>query len=365
MNQQQLVSGPFDHQRSSVSKTMGLVMLALLPATAFGIYQFGWPALYLFLTTLLAALLAEFIGLRMAGKPAKLYLLDGSALLTGWLLAMSLPPWAPWWIGVVGAFLAIIVGKHVFGGLGQNLFNPAMVARVALLISFPLEMTTWITPLPWHSPQAPGLLESLSITFGSGQTFIDAVSGASTLGHVKTELGRGLELSAALPQAYSLVSLATGMVAGSMGETSSLLLLAGGLFLLFKRIISWHIPVAMLTTLALLATLFHTLEPDRYTDAGYHLLTGATMLGAFFIATDLVTSPVTLRGQLLFGAGVGALIYIIRTWAGYPEGLGFAILLMNAMTPLIDHYLKPRIYGRDRKGEPLQYENHSSGRDND
>jgi electron transport complex protein RnfD len=337
---------------------MSLVMLALLPATAFGIYQFGWPALLLFTTTLLAALLAETISLRIAGKPVRIYLLDGSALLTGWLLALSLPPWAPWWIGVLGAFLAIVIGKHVFGGLGQNLFNPAMIARVALLISFPLEMTTWVTPLPMFSTQAPDLLQSLAITFSpffSGSFDIDAVTSASTLGHVKTELGQGIALGSAIPKDYSLWSQIMGTTAGSMGETSTLLLLAGGLFLLIKRIISWHIPVAMLASLAVLATLFNLMEPGRYADASYHLLSGATMLGAFFIATDLVTSPVTKRGQLLFGAGVGALVYIIRTWAGYPEGLGFAIVLMNAMTPLIDHYIKPRIYGRDRKGAPVRY----------
>ena len=359
MNQDSLISGPFTHQRSSVGKTMALVMLALLPATAFGIYQFGWPALYLFATTVLAALLAEAISLRIAGKPIRIYLLDGSAMLTGWLLALSLPPWAPWWIGVLGAFLAIVVGKHVFGGLGQNLFNPAMMARVALLISFPLEMTTWVMPLPMFSAQAPDQLQSLAITFSpffSNGINIDAVTSASTLGHVKTELGQGIALSSAMPKGYNLWSQTTGTIAGSMGETSTLLLLAGGLLLLFKRIISWHIPFAMFASLALLATLFNLIEPERYADACYHILSGATVLGAFFIATDLVTSPVTLRGQLLFGAGVGALVYIIRTWAGYPEGLGFAIVLMNAMTPLIDHYIKPRIYGRDRKGEPVHYD---------
>jgi electron transport complex protein RnfD len=204
-NQESLISGPFAHQPSSVSKTMGLVMLALLPATAFGIYEFGWPALYLFSITVLSCLLAEAIGLRMSGKPVRMYLLDGSAILTGWLLALSLPPWAPWWIGVLGGFLAIIVGKHVFGGLGQNLFNPAMVARVALLISFPLEMTTWVMPQAMFSPQAPGALDSLAITFTPFFTNgidMDAVTGASILGHVKTELGRGIALNAALPEGY-------------------------------------------------------------------------------------------------------------------------------------------------------------------
>jgi electron transport complex protein RnfD len=300
----------------------------------------------------------------MAGKPIRPYLMDGSALLTGWLLALSLPPWAPWWIAALGAFLAIVIGKQVFGGIGQNLFNPAMVARVALLISFPLEMTTWVTPQPLFSAGSPGLLESLAITFGGGGSFnVDAVTSASLLGHVKTELGRGFELSQALGDGYQLKATWLGNIPGSMGETSALLILLGGLFLMYKRIISWHIPLSMLATLALLAALFNGLHPESYPGALFHIFTGATLLGAFFIATDLVTSPVTRKGQIIFGAGCGALVYIIRTWAGYPEGVGFAILLMNALTPLIDHYVRPRIFGRDQKGTPIQY--NLKGGDND
>jgi electron transport complex protein RnfD len=280
--------------------------------------------------------------------------MDGSALLTGWLLAMTLPPWAPWWIGVVGAFLAIVIGKQVFGGIGQNLFNPAMVARVALLISFPLEMTLFTSPTPLFSASAPGLLESLGITFGAS-TQIDAVSSATTLGHLKTELGRGIPLETASGGADGLWQLSLGTAAGSLGETSGLLLLAGGLFLIWKRIITWHIPLAMLGTLGLLAGIFHLIDPQAYVGPLTHLMSGAAIIGAFFIATDLVTSPVSIRGQLLFGAGCGLLVFAIRTWAGYPEGVAFAVMLMNACTPLIDHYLKPRIYGRDRKGEPLNY----------
>lgn len=357
--QDSLISGPFTHQLSSVRKTMGMVMLALLPATIFGIYEFGWPALYLFSITIISCLLAEAIGLRMSGKPVRIYLLDGSAILTGWLLALSLPPWAPWWIGILGAFIAIIIGKHVFGGLGQNLFNPAMVARVALLISFPLEMTSWVLPQPMFSPQAPGPIDSLAITFSTFFTNtinIDAITSATILGHVKTELAQGTVLSSALPEGYSNLTHAIGTVAGSMGETSTFLLLAGGLFLIFKRIISWHIPVAMMATLALLAALFNGLDPQHYPGATYHLVNGATILCAFFIATDLVTSPITLRGQVIFAIGCGALIYVIRTWAGYPEGVGFAVMLMNALTPLIDHYIKPRIFGRDSKGGPIEYD---------
>lgn len=348
------VAGPFAHADTSVGRTMSLVMLALLPATLFGLFQFGWPAIFLFAATVLAALLAEAFSLSVSGKPMRPALFDGSALLTGWLLAMTLPPWAPWWIGVVGALLAIIVGKQVFGGLGQNLFNPAMVARVALLISFPLEMTLFNSPLPLLSSAAPGFFDSLAITFG-GSNQIDAVSSATALGHYQTELSRGIAVPDAAHGTDSLFKLVMGVNAGSMGETSALLLLAGGLFLLYKRIITWHIPLSMLGALFILASIFHFIDPNQYVGPLVHIFSGAALLGAFFIATDLVTSPVSVRGQLLFGAGCGVLTFVIRTWAGYPEGVAFAVMLMNACTPLIDHYLKPRIYGRNRKGEPLSY----------
>lgn len=347
--------GPFFHDNAHVARTMGLVLLALVPATLYGLYLYGWPAINLFLVTILSAVLAESLCLRLAGKPQRPFLLDGSALLTGWLLAMTLPPWAPWWIGIVGALLAILVGKHVFGGLGQNLFNPAMVARVALLISFPLELTTFLEPKPLMSAGAPDFLQGLAITFGEGFN-IDAVSSATTLGVVKTELGRGTDLATAMAHADSLFDLMLGSAAGSLGETSAPLLLLGGLFLIFTRVIKWYIPVAMLGTITLLALITQQIDPTRYAGPLYHLYSGAAVLGAFFIATDLVTSPISKRGQLLFGAGCGALVFVIRTWAGYPEGVAFAVLLMNACTPLIDHYLKPRIYGRNRKGAPLVYE---------
>lgn len=355
-NSAAVTSAPYTHEQTSISRTMLLVMIALLPATGFGILQFGLPALFVFVLTIASCIGFEAICLLIAGKPVKPYLLDGSAALTGWLLAMTLPPWSPWWLSVVGAFLAIVVGKQVFGGLGQNLFNPAMVARVALLIAFPLEMTSWVLPQPLFSSHAPGIVDSLAITFtGTLPASYDAISSATILGHVKTELGQGVLLHDILASNYDVLGLATGSVAGSLGETSAILILLGGLFLLYKRIITWHIPVSMMLTLAMLATLFHLLFPDRYPDAIFHLMSGATLLGAFFIATDLVTSPVTWRGQLVFGAGCGALVFIIRSWTGYPEGVAFAVMLMNAMTPLIDHYMRPRIYGRNRKGEPIHY----------
>jgi electron transport complex protein RnfD len=348
------VSSPHVHAPLSVQRMMLDVMLALLPATLFGVWLFGWPALNVLVLSIAAALASEAVSLQIAGKAITRPLTDGSAALTGWLLALSLPPWAPWWIAVLGSAFAIIVGKHLFGGIGQNIFNPAMLARVALLISFPVELTFWVAPHPLNTPSSPGFMESLAITF-QGVSNPDAISGATVLGQVKTELGRGVELAQALPDFYNVSSIGLGTMSGSLGETSALLLLLGGLYLLARRIITWHTPLAMLAALALLSGVMHLIDPSRYADPLYHLLTGGVMLGAFFIATDLVTSPSTPRGQLVYGASIGLLVYVIRTFGGYPEGVAFAVLIMNAMTPLIDHYLRPRIYGRDRSGKPLSY----------
>lgn len=345
------IGAPFAHAGNSVRRIMLLVIAALLPATLFDLYLFGWPAFNLFAVTVLAAVATEAACLAFAARPVRPALGDGSAVLTGWLLAMSLPPWAPWWVGAVGSFIAIAIAKHTFGGLGQNLFNPAMVARVALLISFPVPMTRWVAPLPPHLPAAPGFVESLGITF-AGAPVVDAVSAASALGHIKTELSRGVPVTDSAAH-VDWTALALGAVPGSLGETSALLLLAGGLFLIARKVISWHVPVALLATLFVLGTAANLADPARYPDGLLHLLGGATMLGAFFIATDLVTSPVTRQGQVLYGVGIGAITFVIRTWAGYPEGMAFAVLLMNACTPLIDRYLRPRVFGRTRTGRPI------------
>ena len=348
------VSGPHTHAVNSVSMIMLKVMIALLPATVFGIYLFGWPALNLFVVTIIAALLSEIFCLYIAGKQIKMFIFDGSAILTGWLLAMTLPPWSPWWIGVVGSVFAIVVGKHVFGGIGQNIFNPAMLARVVLLISFPLEMTTWINPYPLYSSISPDFFESLKVTFFS-LTPIDAISGATVLGDIRTELGLGHTLTEILNNNTDHDNMLTGLIKGSMGETSALLILAGGLLLMIQRIISWHIPVAMLVTIALLASIFNFINPEQYAGPLVHVFSGGAILGAFFIATDLVTSPNSNLGKIIFAMGCGTLVYIIRTWGGYPEGVAFAVILMNALTPLIDYYIRPKIYGYKSKGIPAEY----------
>ncbi|MCR8547477.1 RnfABCDGE type electron transport complex subunit D [Salipiger sp. P9] len=345
-----LASAPHTHSLFTVSRTMVAVMVCLSPATAQGLYQFGWPAVILFALTLAAAWLFEIFCLLLAGRPVAPFAGDGSALLTGWLVAMTLPPWAPWWIGVLGAGIAIVIGKHVFGGLGQNLFNPAMVARAMLLVALPVPMTQWVAPSdPAH---APGLRAALDITFGAGAP-VDAVSSASVLGHLKSQFDAGLPMERILAGTASLQDQLFGITAGSLGETSAFLLLAGGLCLMLLRIISVVTPLFLLGTLFGLAALARLLAPESFPPPLLHLTSGATMLCAFFIATDYVTAPVTAAGRALYGAGIGALIFVIRSWGAFPEGAAFAVLLMNACTPLIDTYIRPRIFGRTRTGKPL------------
>lgn len=348
----QPISGPHTGGKRDTRSIMRQVILAIMPATLFGLYLFGWPAINLFIITLASAVLFEYLCLRLASKPTVI-LRDHSALLTGCLLAMTLPPWAPWWVGVVGAGIAIIVGKHVFGGIGQNVFNPAMLARVALLVSFPVELTTWANVTPLFSAQAPDFLQGLHITF-MGLEQPDTYTGATVLGHVKTELSQMHLLPESLEGFYQQPQSFLGLMRGSLGETSSLLLALGGVYLLFKGIINWRIPVSMLLGVSVFSTGFHLFDPSHYISPWVHLTSGALICAAFFIATDYVTSPNSAIGQLVFGFSCGALVFIIRTWGAYPEGPGFAVLLMNAMTPLIDHYIKPRIYGRTRKGLPLE-----------
>lgn len=346
-----LASAPHTHSMFTVSRTMVAVMVCMAPATGFGLVQFGWPALFLFLVTVMAAVLFEALCVAVAGLPVWRSVSDGSAILTGWLVAMTLPPWAPWWIGLVGAGLAIVLGKHVFGGLGQNLFNPAMVARAILLIALPVHMTQWPTPMGLEA--GPGLVESLEITFGRGVTEIDALSGASTLAVVQSGLDAGRPISLILAD-VDLAAQFYGRVSGSLGETSAMLLLGGGLCLVLLRIITPVIPIAVLGSLFFLSGMAWLLDPESFAPPLFHLVSGSVMMCAFFIATDYVTSPVTGMGKAIYGIGIGTLIFVIRTFGSFPEGVAFAVLLMNACTPLIDIYVRPRVFGRTRRGKPLE-----------
>ncbi len=345
-----IISSPHIHNGDSIRLTMLTVILALLPATAAAVYLFGWLAFLSIATAVLSCVLTEILCLRWMGRSTA-SALDGSAALTGLLLALTLPASLPWWMVVLGSVFAIVLGKQVYGGLGYNLFNPALSARVILLISFPLNMTTWLVPMSaasaaldlydfqlclaffLHGPQALGLT-------------LDAITMASPLGHVKTEWTRGVGVPEALAAYhYSYLNAFLGSEAGSMGETSALALLIGGIYLLARHTITWHIPFSYLATVLLLAAVFNMLDPNHFAPPMFHLLAGGLILCAFFMATDPVSSPVTPAGQIVFGIGCGILTWCIRSFGGYPEGAMFAVVLMNCAVPLIDHYCRPRVYG--------------------
>jgi electron transport complex protein RnfD len=322
-NQLYLSSSPHIHCGETSDKIMRLVIYALVPAVLVSLYSFGLAALIVLLLCTLGCVLFEALGNKLLKQP--LTIKDGSAALTGILLALNLPPSCPWWMALLGAAIAILIGKQLYGGLGYNVFNPALVARVVLLISFPVQMTTWTSPTP----------------IGSG---IDAVTMATPLGEMKTAVmltGKLPELATSGFGNYFL-----GNMSGSLGEVSALALLIGGIFLLIRKVIRWHIPVSFIGTLVIFSGIFWILDPSKYPNPVFHLITGGLMLGAFFMATDMVTSPVTNRGMLIFGCGCGLLTVLIRLFGGYPEGVSFAILLMNAATPLIDRYTRPKIYGQ-------------------
>lgn len=322
-NQLYLSSSPHIHSGETTDKVMRLVIYALLPATALSIYFFGLPALGVLLICTLGCVAFEALACKIMARPQTIA--DGSAALTGILLALNLPPSSPWWLSLLGAAIAILIGKQVYGGLGYNPFNPALVARVVLLISFPVQMTSWTAPTP----------------IGSG---VDAVTAATPLGEMKT----AVMLTGKLPEMATsgFSNYFFGNMAGSLGEVSALALLLGGLFLLYKKIITWHTPISFIGTVVVVSGLFWLTDPTKYPNPLFHLITGGLILGAFFMATDMVSSPVTYKGMLIFGFGCGLLTVLIRLFGGYPEGVSFAILLMNAATPLIDRYTRPKIYGQ-------------------
>ena len=333
--------------QASVSRVMLNVILALIPGIAVYIFYFGWGVLVNIVLASLFALLAEGLVLAIRKRPVFTTLLDGSALLTAILLALALPSHTAWWVTAVGIIFAIIIAKQLYGGLGLNPFNPAMTGYVVLLISFPLEMTRWNPPLEL-AEQSMNLLEAFSYSFTGSlpqRMDLDMISLATPLDLARGRLDMGFSLSV-IRSEYSIFS----NLSGKGTEWINIAFLAGGLWLLYRRLIDWRIPASLLLSMLIFSAAFWLLNPEFYLSPVFHMLAGATMLGAFFIATDPVTASTTPTGRLIFGAGCGLLIYIIRSWGGYPDGVAFAVLLMNLSAPLIDHFTQPRISGyRGRK----------------
>mgnify|MGYP002640741235 FL=1 len=312
-----LASSPHFHGQATVPKIMWNVVAALVPATVLAVVYFQWAAVGIILTSVVSALAAEALVNRI--KHESFTLPDGSALITGLLLALTLPPSFSLGGAALGSIFAIVVGKHFFGGLGYNIFNPALLGRAFLQASFPVPMTTWTWPLTARYAE------------------VDGVTAATPLGlfkfeHITSELS----------------GLLTGNISGSLGETSAIAILIGGLYLLIRKYADWRIPLSLLLSVFLVSGAFWLISPESYPSPVFQLFSGGLMLGAFFMATDMVTSPVTAKGAWIFGASAGFILVIIRLFGGLPEGVMYSILLMNAFTPLINRYTRPSFFGEVR-----------------
>ncbi|WP_436874756.1 electron transport complex subunit RsxD [Kosakonia sacchari] len=344
-----IASSPYTHNQRQTSRIMLLVTLAAVPGIAAQLWFFGWGTLIQLILAIISALAAEALVLKLRKQNVSAILADNSALLTGLLLAISIPSFAPWWMVVLGTVFAVVIAKQLYGGLGHNPFNPAMIGYVVLLISFPVQMTSWLPPYE-IARIVPGFIDALQVIF-TGHTAaganmetlrigIDGVSQATPLDTFKTSLHAGHSVEQILRS-----PIYSGVLAGAGWQWVNLGYLAGGLFLLWQKTIRWHIPVSFLLTLAICATLGWVFAPQSLAAPQLHLFSGATMLGAFFILTDPVTASTTNKGRLIFGALAGVLVWLIRSFGGYPDGVAFAVLLANITVPLIDYYTRPRVYG--------------------
>ncbi|MEN8123650.1 MAG: RnfABCDGE type electron transport complex subunit D [Bacteroidota bacterium] len=319
-------ASPHVHSDRTSKKLMYDVVIALVPAFLVSIYVFGIGALIVTSVAVISCLLFEYLIQKFLLR-TDVTISDGSALITGILLAFNLPSNLPIWMIIVGSLVAIGIAKMSFGGLGFNIFNPALVGRVFLLISFPVQMTMWPT------------------AFENQIKIADAVTGATPLGVIKEGLQFGETMTDLSTKIPSNIDMLFGFTGGSLGEMSVIALLIGGLFLILRKVITWHIPVIMLLTIALMTGIFWMINPEQYANPLIHLLSGGAVIGAFFMATDLVTSPMTKKGMVIFALGIGLITVVIRLFGAYPEGVSFAILIMNAFVPLINKFFKPRRFG--------------------
>ena len=321
---------PHIHGKETTQKLMFGVVIALIPALITSIFFFGYGALIVTATSVASCILFEYLIVKFIFKKP-LTINDGSALVTGLLLAFNLPSNIPVFIIVIGSFVSVAVAKMTFGGLGNNPFNPALVGRVFMLISFPVQMTSWPVPA------------------GLNTGYTDAVTGATPLAIVKEGLKNGESLSQLMTQIPTPAQMFFGQMGGSMGEIAAMALLLGFIWLLYKKIITWHIPVSILATIVAFTGILWLVNPEKYADPLFHVLAGGILLGAIYMATDYVTSPMNPKAMLIYGCGIGMLTVIIRVWGAYPEGVSFAILIMNAFVPLLNTYIKPKRFGEEVK----------------
>ncbi len=336
-----LTSSPFIPSSTSVAQIMRMVIYAMIPGIILYVWYFGWGVIINISIACVSAILFEWIMLLLRDRSVKTFLFDGSAIITAILLALAIPPMVSWWIPVLGCFFAIIVAKQLYGGLGYNTFNPAMAAYAILLISFPRELSMWTAPVEQLNDPL-SFIESLQYSlFNSipSSIQIDALTSATLLDHVRTEVGLGKHISDISQSSIF------GFVSGAGFEIVNTGFLLGGVWLIYKKIISWHIPVAMLSAIACISTIFYLINPNSFTNPLVQLMAGASILGAFFIATDPITASTTPLGKIIYGIGIGLLTFAIRSWGGYPDGVAFAVLLMGLTVPLLDQFTAPKIYG--------------------
>ena len=322
---------PHVHGSESTRKIMQDVIIALVPSMLVAVYFFGQSAIMLLAVSVAACVGLEYLIQKYLFKKRST-ISDLSAVVTGVLLALNLPPTAPWWIAVIGAVVAVGVIKMTFGGLGHNIFNPALAARVFLLVSFPVIMTDWTVPASWFRPG------------------VDAISGATPLALINEGLAQGQTVEQIIAQNdLSYGQMLFARAGGSAGEASALALILGFIYLLVRKVIRPHIPVTIILTVAVMTGIFWLIDPARFTDPLFNILTGGLLLGSIFMATDYVTSPMAVKGMIIYGIGIGVLTVLIRYFGSYPEGVSFAILIMNSIVPLLNKYIKPARFGKEVK----------------
>lgn len=347
-----MASSPHQHSHKSLTRLMLTVIAACIPGLIAQVVFFGTAVLIQLVLALIAVSVFEGLIMRMRKRPVWPALSDGSAWLTAVLLALSIPPLAPWWIIIIGSLFAIVIVKQLYGGLGFNLFNPAMAAYVLLLVSFPVQMTAWL-PASELASNPIGLTEQISLIFTDFthagfnieqiRTTFDGTTMATPLDTIKTDIAHGLTVTESMQKPLFNEWAGLGWAWVNIG------FLLGGLYLLKAKIINWHIPVSFIGSLALCSSIGYIAAPGTEPGMVFHLLSGATMMGAFFIATDPVSASTTNKGRLIYGAAIGLLVYVIRTFGGFPDAVAFSVILLNIAVPLIDYYTQPRTYGHGVK----------------